>query len=579
MGARTARTTMLFTIAWTLAWVIAHRYLPGSSGPPNGASWALPAAMTTVGAFYLGWRAGPLAFGAIVVSDLGLWPTGAPTGLVLGLAAIHAVVFTVAGTLLRRHAGRDDVEPMADVARFGTVCVAAAAANALLATPLIATTHLLAWNDVASGAGHWMLDDLTGLFLGAALPYVLLDEVRTARSLSELRGRLRPADLTLLAVQLAILGLTIGVAVALAGPEHYPLYVSGIVLAWMALGGRQAAALGSAVVGVAVGIDVAFDGISASATSVEIQAIALAAIALAVGAQADERRRAAAMFRQATADLRLSEALHRAVVEGADDGIVVIDPSGRIKTANGAVRRIFGYSPERAAQLQIADLVPGDGVDAEDHLEYLLESSRMEGAGPYLDGRRVDGTHFPIRLTVSKIVVDGQVAYSAIVRDESTRKSFEDLLEYQATHDPLTKLPNRTLFNDRMRMALELQRREGGPLAVLLIDLDRFKTINDTLGHDVGDQVLVEAAQRLRRSVRRSDTIARLGGDEFVVLCSPLRDEHEAENVARRIVTSMSRPFDEVPSDLDLTASIGVRVTRYANEEPGRLMRDADAAL
>ena len=579
MGAHTAHITRLLVPGWIAAWLLAHRWLPGASGPA-GLDGAMPAALTVAGALFLGWWAAPTIAIAAATADLVLWPTDAPTLVTVALALAHGSIYVAAGVALRRRDLVTAHTSTGDLARFGIVAVAASGIHAVIGSLVLVLGDLIDWDGWVRSSGEWMVDDVTGIAVLVALPFSLYS-TRAAAARYSVGEAIRSAGASTvvrLTVQLATLVASVAVAAALAGADHYPLYLAGGALAWIAVSGFSSAALGVAVLGACVLVDVAAGGLATRGLVVELQAAALAALTLAIGAQADDRRRAAALFRRMTAELRLSEALHRAVVEGAEDGIVVIDPDGRIQTANGAASRIFGYDANELAGLRIATLVPGDSEDRH-QVAYLLESSRDETSGRYLDARRADGTHFPIRLTVSKIVVDGQVAYSAIVRDESARKSFEDLLEYQATHDPLTGLPNRTLFNDRLRMALERQRRDGGPIAVLLVDLDRFKTVNDTLGHDVGDRVLIDAADRLRRSVRRSDTIARLGGDEFVVLCSPLSDDHEAENVARRIVTSMSRRFEDVPNDLDVTASVGVRVTRYPNEEPGRLLRDADAAL
>jgi diguanylate cyclase (GGDEF)-like protein len=151
-------------------------------------------------------------------------------------------------------------------------------------------------------------------------------------------------------------------------------------------------------------------------------------------------------------------------------------------------------------------------------------------------------------------------------------------LEYQVLHDPLTGLPNRTLFNDRAQIALARLRRHGGSLAVLFLDLDRFKPVNDGLGHAAGDRLLVLVGQRLRSLLRTTDTAARFGGDEFTILCEDV-DEAAARAVAERIVAAFNEPFELGPYDCFLSASVGVALAHDAHTDVAELLRRADAAM
>jgi diguanylate cyclase (GGDEF)-like protein/PAS domain S-box-containing protein len=169
---------------------------------------------------------------------------------------------------------------------------------------------------------------------------------------------------------------------------------------------------------------------------------------------------------------------------------------------------------------------------------------------------------------------DGEVWYAA-ARDVTDRM----WLERQALHDPLTKLPNRLLLMDRAHQALARLHRSRGPIAVLFIDLDGLKAINDSLGHAAGDHMLVSVAERLSATLRDSDTVARLGGDEFVILAEDLGSDREALQVAERVVRALEAPFHVGSSAVEMYASVGVSVSRDAGADPEDLLREADVAM
>lgn len=169
---------------------------------------------------------------------------------------------------------------------------------------------------------------------------------------------------------------------------------------------------------------------------------------------------------------------------------------------------------------------------------------------------------------------DGRVWYAA-ARDVTDRM----WLERQALHDPLTKLPNRLLLMDRAHQALARLHRSNGPIAVLFIDLDGLKAINDSLGHAVGDLLLVAVAERLAATLRDSDTVARLGGDEFVILAEDLESDAEALAVAERVVNGLETPFEIGSSQVSMFASVGVSVSRDPEADPEDLLREADVAM
>nr|MDP9478110.1 EAL domain-containing protein [Actinomycetota bacterium] len=195
--------------------------------------------------------------------------------------------------------------------------------------------------------------------------------------------------------------------------------------------------------------------------------------------------------------------------------------------------------------------------------------------------RRKDGTTFPVEVRVGGVVYAGERMILASSRDVAERKALEERLEHQAFHDPLTGLPNRALFQDRLEHALARAGRDDGAVAVLFLDLDDFKVVNDSLGHEAGDKLLVEVAGRLRGCLRPGDTAARLGGDEFAVLLEGAAGEGEALRVADRIGDALKTPVPlgaRGSHEARANASVGVALGR-SGQRAGDLLRDADVAM
>ncbi len=301
--------------------------------------------------------------------------------------------------------------------------------------------------------------------------------------------------------------------------------------------------------------------------------LAFAAAARLLGTQ---NRRLQAL----TAELSASEARFRSLVQNSSDIVVVLDRRGVITYQSAAVQRVLGYAPTDRPDGSIFDLVHPE--DAE------RTRTVLSGTGERPDGQAVlqvrmqhaDGGWRWVEGIVANLLDDPAVRGLVLnYRDISERKALEDQLEHQAFHDPMTDLANRALFADRVEHALARRDRLGyEPVTILFVDLDDFKTVNDSLGHSAGDQLLRMVAERLASCIRPGDTAARLGGDEFGVLLEGA-DAAAASLVADRIHVAFAEPITLEGRQLAVTASIGIASTDTAGKTAQELLRNADAAM
>jgi len=275
--------------------------------------------------------------------------------------------------------------------------------------------------------------------------------------------------------------------------------------------------------------------------------------------------------------LRVSEMRMRSILETAADAIITSDDAGTILEFNRAAERIFG--------LQAVDVI---GSRYTDLLVQNAESStwKRKTSGAVRTGvpvevlvPRADGEQFEARISVSETTIDGRTLTTAIIRDVTKEKEAARALEQRGLYDELTGLASRKLLIDRLDEAIGRAKRRRRVVGVLLLDLDRFKHVNDSLGHDVGDALLVEVAARIRAGAGEGNTVARLGGDEFVVLCDEARDIDEISDRAGRLDEVLRAPFAFGADDLMLTASIGIAVWNGGDERADELVRHADTAM
>jgi diguanylate cyclase (GGDEF)-like protein/PAS domain S-box-containing protein len=275
---------------------------------------------------------------------------------------------------------------------------------------------------------------------------------------------------------------------------------------------------------------------------------------------------------------RARRALERqsAAMSSSIDGMAILDPGGRYTYVNQALARAYGYdSPKELIGKGWETLYDEEQLKwFERHLEPTLEKEgnwRGEAVG-----KRRNGSTFPQEISITTVNGGERVC---VVRDTAERKALERRLKHQAFHDSLTDLPNRALFMDRLGHALERCYRGDCTLAVLFLDLDNFKYVNDSLGHEVGDRLLIAVSLRLREALRPGDTLARLGGDEFTVLLEDVKDAGEAFLVAERITAVLQAPFTVADHEIFVKTSIGISLNTVGAGNPSELVREADIAM
>lgn len=273
--------------------------------------------------------------------------------------------------------------------------------------------------------------------------------------------------------------------------------------------------------------------------------------------------------------LRRTESFANGVLESSFDGIITFDASGVIESANPAASRLFGRVPESLMGMRITSLLAGDAERTGAPKELVRAFSEPSEAL----GRRADETTFPLELVVSHVQESDPAHYVGILRDITMRKAQEEALKHQALHDSLTGLPNRLLLQDRLEQSVRTGKRYNRTFALLILDLDRFKNVNDTLGHGVGDHLLIEVGHRLAQPLRESDTMVRLGGDEFAVLLPNSEHVEDAHRVAERLQEALSAPFRFDSLSFEIGASIGIALFPRDGDEAGKLLQNADIAM
>jgi diguanylate cyclase (GGDEF)-like protein/PAS domain S-box-containing protein len=282
------------------------------------------------------------------------------------------------------------------------------------------------------------------------------------------------------------------------------------------------------------------------------------------------------------AALRDSEVRARAVLQNVADGIVTAGEGGLIESFNQSARRLFGYREDEVVgqplQLIIAPSHQEGFADPAGARWSLLSSNNSPAEPTETVGCRKDGTCFPMEMDMSQMQIGERMFTIGCIRDISGRKAYTDALEQRTLHDDLTGLPNRALFADRIDRAIADADRAEEPRGVLLIDIDEFRTINETLGRDCGDLLLQTVAERLRSAVRNSDTVARMDGDEFGILPSDDTDVETAEAIAWKVRSAFEEPFLIGGEVVNVRASIGIAFFPQHGRATADLLRRASQA-
>jgi len=274
---------------------------------------------------------------------------------------------------------------------------------------------------------------------------------------------------------------------------------------------------------------------------------------------------------------QMLEQRFNALTQYANDIILLVNSEGRIVEANASAVDAFGFSREGLLGLEISDLRPvrERELSREQRKKLMKEGSNLFEA---LFLRR-DGTEFPVEVSARLIELDNEFYFQWIIRDITERKKAEEQIQFLAHHDALTGLPNRALLHDRLGQSLARANRHKDRVAILFLDFDRFKNINDSLGHSVGDGVLQAVSERLKTCIREGDTVARLGGDEFVIILPDLREAECVAQVAEKILQLGVEPYTVGDHQLRLTISIGISIYPDDGGDIEALLKNSDSAM
>jgi diguanylate cyclase (GGDEF)-like protein/PAS domain S-box-containing protein len=276
--------------------------------------------------------------------------------------------------------------------------------------------------------------------------------------------------------------------------------------------------------------------------------------------------------------LRAREQWLEGIINTVADGIVTVDKNGIVQTFNPAAERIFDFKADEVIGKSIRQLVP-DPVAKKLGQEAGQGWHDILSMGEELMGMRKDGVAFPMEASVSEMQQGEGVAYASVVRDITARKRAEEHIRHLAHHDSLTGLPNRFLFGDRLEAAITRADRHQTRIALVFIDLNKFKPVNDTYGHAVGDLVLIGVAKRLSNCLRKTDTVARIGGDEFVAILEEISGEKEIRRLVGKIMVAVAAPESIDGIEHSLGASLGIALYPDDSTESMDLIDKADKAM
>ncbi len=281
-------------------------------------------------------------------------------------------------------------------------------------------------------------------------------------------------------------------------------------------------------------------------------------------------------------DLRQSERRNRTVLEAVPDAIITLNNDYNIISINSAARKLYGHSENELKYTHIDILFSKDSINkfhnAIAHSHFEPNHSQDESKQQFIALHK-SGNTFQIQCSLTPMVLFGEDSFLFIAKDITERKQYESRLTQLANFDSLTGLSNRALFHDRLEHAVSQAKRNSKRLGLIFIDLDRFKPINDTYGHQVGDLLLKTVAKRITRCIREGDTVSRLSGDEFTIIIEGIEQEEDSAIIAKNILAALRKPYNLNNNEFFITASLGITTYPEDDQNISNLIKNADTAM
>ena len=271
----------------------------------------------------------------------------------------------------------------------------------------------------------------------------------------------------------------------------------------------------------------------------------------------------------------------QSILNAMEEGLVTLNEDGKIVSANNAMSIIFGYARSDFIGMELSNLVKTRKIQTVEHISTLL-NEQVDGSNVYKadeQGQHQNGSAIPLKIDIREVYLEHEKHYTVLFRNVSEQYEAEKLIRHMAWHDSLTGLANRNLLSERLDEALKLARRLEKKVAVMILDLDKFKPVNDLHGHATGDKLLKVVAERLMKCAREVDTVARLGGDEFAIVFTNIEDDANIITIADRIIHSIQQPVEIDGNVIQIGTSIGISFFPGDSDTPTELIRMADVAL
>ena len=271
----------------------------------------------------------------------------------------------------------------------------------------------------------------------------------------------------------------------------------------------------------------------------------------------------------------------QSILNAMEEGLVTLNEDGKIVSANNAMSIIFGYARSDFIGMELSNLVKTRKIQTVEHISTLL-NEQVDGSNVYKadeQGQHQNGSAIPLKIDIREVYLEHEKHYTVLFRNVSEQYEAEKLIRHMAWHDSLTGLANRNLLSERLDEALKLARRLEKKVAVMILDLDKFKPVNDLHGHATGDKLLKVVAERLIKCAREVDTVARLGGDEFAIVFTNIEDDANIITIADRIIHSIQQPVEIDGNVIQIGTSIGISFFPGDSDTPTELIRMADVAL